>query len=224
MNATDLMTPEQKAALKQKKAEWAQDRLALYALMGNRGLDPTRATKRVQDAGLDVSGGDPYAYLAQLSAKGGVAGKRAKYYTQLLAMNNVEEWGKEAAAGGQDDIARAYQTLTEQFAGSLGANVDMGSPAVLDAVRRYVEGRSADTARYTHEIKGQTMAAKNAILLGQIAPTLDETGALVEALKMLKQEEAGLRRAQYINLGMNAAGLALGAGGLPVIPAMPKSA
>jgi hypothetical protein len=144
-----------------------------------------------------------------MSTHGGVAGKHAKLLEQALALKNVDTWAGSATKGGQDDIARAYQTMMETLGGSLDFGSDTGSPAVLDSVRRYMEGRSADTTRFNTAIQGQALQQKNAIMLNQIAPTLDETGALVESLRMLDQEKAALRRAQYINLGISGAGLGL---------------
>jgi hypothetical protein len=200
----------------------AQDKIALEGLMGGEGIRTEQARARLARTGSGIEGGDPYAYLAKLAAQGGVQGKKAKLYTQLIALQNTGEAAKIAATTGTDQVAKAYQTNTEAFTGALGPGVDVNSPALLDAIRRYTEGRSSDTQSLLTNLKGQEFAQKNAILLNQIAPTLDETGALVESLKMLKQEQNSLRNAQYTQLGMSAAGMGLkafgvGGYGLPTV-------
>lgn len=188
-----------------------QDRIALQqALMGTgAGVNVNRATNRLTAAGAPQAGGNYQSALMRMALRGGVGGKKAKFYEQALAIKGVNDWEQSATAGGEDDIARAYQTMLENLGGNLGASADAGSPAVLDTIRRYVEGRASDTRRFGTAIKGQAADKRNAILLGQIAPTLDETGTLVESLRMLNQEQAALRRAQYQNLALSGAGTVL---------------
>lgn len=190
----------------------AKDRLALQAALEGTGgsIQTTHAEKVLGKAGVDplaaAEEGEYLNALNRMAQKGGVMGKRAKMLTQGMEIKNLEG----VAKGGEDDIARAYENMTNQFTASLGPGVDVGSPAVLDAVRRYMEGRSSDTMRWSHTIAGE----KNNILSG-IASTLDETGSLVDSLKMLKDEQDMYRRSLYMNLGMGAAGLGVaGAGAL----------
>jgi hypothetical protein len=185
---------------REQKLRTAADKVALNELLGGVGLHTGRAEERLAGAGTKAPEGDGMAYLAKLASRGGVGGKKAKYLTQLLALKNTETAAGVAKTSGTDDVARAYQTMGEQFTGVLGTGVDVNSPALLDAVRRYTEGRSSDTQRLLTNLTGQEMAQKNAILLQQIAPTLDETGALIESLKMLKEEQDALRGAQMGSL------------------------
>lgn len=190
----------------------ALDRLALQAQLEGTGssIRTGRAERVLEKGGIDPAlaaeeGGYVNA-LNRMAQKGGVMGKRAKLFGQNLAMKEIDTWEQAATSAGTDDISRAYQNMTNEFVGALGPGVDVSSPAVLDAIRRYTEGRGSDTARYAHGVSGQAAQARSNALLG-IATTLDETGTLVESLKMLKDEQDALRRAQYMNLGLSAVGL-----------------
>jgi hypothetical protein len=184
-------------ASQQKISRW-QDKVALGQELEGSGASAgtIKATNRLLHAGASMEGGSYLSALNKIAGRGAQGGKRAQFLAQSVALKNVGSAAEVARTTGTDDVARAYQTMAESFAGTLGVDADMSSPALLDAVRRYTEGRSSDTQRLLTGLKGQETAQTNAILLGQIAPTLDETGALVEALKMLKQEESALADAQ----------------------------
>lgn len=186
---------------------WAQDMLALNSMLEGTGstIHPrnlARAQKILERAGVEAGGGAYANALAWLSQRGGTSARAAAGYVQQIEMKNLDTQAATASRIGSDDIARAYQNMGQQFTGMLGADVDVGSPAVLDTARRYVEGRSSDTARYLSNIEGQRQSGRNAILAGQVAPTLIGTGELIEAFKMLDQEQEALRRAQYLNAGV----------------------
>lgn len=202
------------AAPNPNKVQRAQDKLALAeALKGTGGSVKARGVERANAtlaaAGVEAGGGDAYNALANIAKKGAVGGKRAQYLSQLMQLGLVNENEELVTSRGQDDVARAYQSMSEGFAGTLGADVEAGSPAVLDAVRRYVEGRSSDTTRFLSGVKETANLQRQAIIAGQIGPTLDATGQLIESLKMLEEEEDLLAQAQKGQL-LGMAGYALG--------------
>ena len=187
--------------------DWARDMLSLNeALSGSNttvhASQLARAQKVLADAGEEAGCGNYNNALQWFSRRGGKGGRTAAFYQQQISMKEVDTQAGKVTARGSDDIARAYQNMGQQLTGMLGADVDVSSPAVLDTARRYIEGRSTDTARYAGTVETQAINAKNAIRLGQIAPTLVETGDLISALKMLDQEQESLRRAQMLNAGV----------------------
>lgn len=197
------------------------DRLALAQMLEGTGtgINTNRAERRLTRAGIDLEQaagqGNYLSSLQKMSERGGVLGKRSKFLTQTLNLKEIDKQEDLAKSRGSEDIARAYQNLSEGFATSLSGDVDMGSPAVLDAVSRYMEGRSTDTTRYLGDITARASEARMGVL-GGLATTLDETGALVDALKMLKEEQDALRKAQYMQLGTSVLGMgvqSLGFGG-----------
>ena len=178
----------------------AADRLALANLPGDPAsmIRTGRAERRVAMAtkrGTAIPEGDAEAALWRISSRGAVGGKKAERIELNRGMDEINAWEPAAIARGEDDIASAYQNLSEQFAGSLDIGAGQDSPATLDAVRRYIEGRSTSTARYAGDIR---MAAGQQRIQGfdKIALQMAETGSLVEALKMMEEEEDMLAAAQ----------------------------
>ena len=204
-----------------RRQQKAADRLALAQMLEGTGSSVRTggATRRLERAGIDLDAateaGNYQNTLFRMAEKGGVHAKRSKMLQQNLQYAEIDKQEGLAKSRGEEDIARAYQNLSEGFTAALPSDVDTSSPAVLDAVRRYMEGRSTDTSRYLGDIEAQSSERRLGVMQG-LATTLDETGALVDALKMLKDEQGALRKAQYMNLGMGALGLgvqSLGFGG-----------
>lgn len=165
--------------------------------LGSRTLRrANRVVNKATEAGTEVGEGDYLNALSRISRRGALGGKRAKGMVEAIELGNVDENEALVASRGQDDIARAYQTMSESLAGTLGVDMDTASPAVLDAVRRYTEGRSSDTTRYLSQVKESANLQRNQILAGQVAQTFDETGMLVESLRMLEEEQSLLNKAQ----------------------------
>lgn len=195
-----------------RRQQRAADFLSLQeALEGTAyGVSSRRAKKAqalLERGGIDVAAateaGNYGDVLARQAAGGALGGKRSKLRTQAIAGKEIEREGDLASSRGEEDIARAYQNMQETFTAGLGTDASLDSPALFAAIARYQEGRASDTTRYLGEIKRRT-SDRQIANMQEIATTLDETGALVESLKMLDDEKRAYRRAFYVNTAFGA--------------------
>lgn len=190
-----------------RRQQRAADFLSLQeALEGTSyGVSSRRAKKAqalLERGGIDVAAateaGDYGNILANQAAGGALGGKRSKMRQLAIRSKEFEREGDLAKSRGEEDIARAYQNMQETFTAGLGTDASLDSPALFAAIARYQEGRASDTTRYLGEIERRT-SDRQAANMGEIAAALDETGALVESLKMLDDEKRAYRRAFYVN-------------------------
>lgn len=193
-----------------KRQQRAADFLSLQeALSGTSyGVSSRRAKKAqalLERGGIDVAAATEagnYGDVLRRQAEGGaLGGKRSKLRQTAIAGKEIEREGDLAKSRGEEDIARAYANMQETFTSGLGTDAGLDSPAMLAAIARYQEGRASDTTRYLGEIERRT-SDRQIANMNQIASVLDETGALIESLKMLDDEKRAYRRAFYVNTAL----------------------
>lgn len=172
-----------------------------------------RAAKRLQRMGVNASEtvagfADPASLadsaLARIANQGALGGKRAKRLNAQIIENEnlaeIDNWGQAAMTYGTDEIGGQYGEAAGNLKAILGPDVDLSSPAVASVLAGLMEGRSTSSQDYLNRLQVMQGQAKNqareGIGLGVIGQTLDETGALVEALKRLKDEQSDLAAAQ----------------------------
>lgn len=141
--------------------------------------------------------------LFRMAKSGAIGGKAAKRLNQDLTrkalLGEVEQWGSSSATEGIDEIGMQYGDLATSLRATLGDSVDTSSPAVQSILAGLQEGRQGDTRRFLTNLDIQKSAARSQITEGygnMISETLDETGALMEALKQLREQESALAAAQ----------------------------
>lgn len=189
----------------------ALGRYQLWTMLGETGK-AGKAQRRLARKGINaaetVAGYENPAILAEnalhrMALQGGVQGKNAKRLKAELiqqnSLNEIDKWGQAATTYGMDEIAGQYGAAAQNLQSVLGPGVDLSSPAIASVLAGLMEGRSTTSMDYLNRLgvqQGQARQQVNEGLGGMVAQTLDETGALVEALKQLKDQQNDLANAQ----------------------------
>ena len=179
------------------------DRYALRTELGDEA-DITRLGNKLTRRGFDpaTTTGSADDALAHIAGKGARGGKEASRLQTIRDRNSnlaeVDTWGDYARTSGIDDIGGQYDSLRQNLQASL-AGMDPNSPAVQSIMAGMVEKRGEDTSRYLDEVGQRQSQARIGINTAsgmQLSSVLDETGALVESLKMLREQKSQLADAQ----------------------------
>ena len=197
-----------------KRQEKMLGRYALNTRLGRQGR-ATRAANRLETMGLPdpsvtLASYDPASQrqlwedtLWRKAKSGAIGGKRAKMLNQQITredeLGEIDKWGAAATTTGMDMVGGQYGAAAQNLQAVLGPDVDMSSPAVASILAGMLEGRQTATGDYLNQLGMQKAQARQQVMGGYgalIGNTLDETGALMEALKQLDEQEDDLASAQ----------------------------